>query len=225
MFSGKSTAALAVVRRNNAIGRKTLCITHAIDKRYSADPKLVSHDKESCPAVATDRLVPLLRSPAVSDAECIIVEEAQFFPDLMNFVVAATEIFGKEVICVGLDGDSSRAKFGQLLDLIPLCNSVQKFKALCTRCRDGTEALHTFRKPGQPQTQVNVGGAAEYEPLCRSHFLEAWADADRPAFVSYLRSYLGTLAGSPAELLDLLVGLRGVDEGSDLFLEINQRKH
>jgi thymidine kinase len=172
MFAGKSSAILGVVRRNEIIGRKTLCLTSALDTRYSSEARIVSHNKESYPAVAVSTLMPVICMPEFTASECIVVEEAQFFPDLRDFALAAVEGCGKHVICVGLDGDSERRPFGQLLTLIPFADNVQKFKALCTQCRDGTEAIFTLRKAGAPGDQIAVGGQDTYTPLCRHHYIE-----------------------------------------------------
>ena len=177
MFAGKSSEILGILRRNKIIGRTTLCITAAIDTRYSPDAaRIVSHNLEVFPATSAKELVPLLGSPAFNEAQTIVIEEAQFFPDLREFVIKAVERFGRHVICVGLDGDSNRKPFGQLLDLVPYCDRVTKLRALCTQCADGTEAIFTFREPGEPDTQINVGGSDQYKPLCRRHFLEGEAE-------------------------------------------------
>ena len=179
MFAGKSTEILRIIRRNKIIGRNTLCITSALDKRYSADPKIMSHDQDSCSAIAVHSLKPLFESQALTDAETIIIEEAQFFPDLFDFVLVTVDVLHKHVICVGLDGDSSRRPFGQILDLIPHCDAIHKLKALCKRCSNGTEALFTYRRPDAPTAQINVGMSDQYEPLCRDHYLEMELDKIR----------------------------------------------
>jgi thymidine kinase len=171
MFSGKSTTVMGILRRNRIIQRKTLCITSNLDNRYSLEPKVMSHDSEWHPAMAGTNLTPFLTNRQFMEADCIIVEEAQFFPDLKAFVLYAVETYYKHVICVGLDGDSHRQPFGQLLELIPYCDSVRKLTALCSRCGDGTAAIFTHRLPGAPIQQVAVGGTEHYEPLCRRHFL------------------------------------------------------
>jgi len=171
MFAGKSSVALAILRRNKMIQRRTLVIKSALDNRYSKDAKIVSHNLESFPAIATNSLKDLLDTDDYRAAECILIDEAQFFEGLKSFVLWAVDVDKKHVICVGLDGDSSRGKFGELLDLIPYSDSVQKLKALCRRCGDGTEAIFTWRRPGEPTTQVNVGSQGQYEALCRKHCL------------------------------------------------------
>jgi thymidine kinase len=170
MFAGKSSAILGVVRRNEIIGRRTLCITSALDTRYSDVAAIVSHNKDSYPAMAAQRLLPILETDNFKGAKCIVIEESQFFPDLKEFVLVAVDEHKKEVICVGLDGDSERRPFGQITELIPYADSFKKLTALCQRCGDGTEAIFTFRKPGAAGSQIAVGGADKYEPVCRRHY-------------------------------------------------------
>jgi len=165
MFAGKSTTILGILRRHAFIGRKTMCVTSSLDSRSSS--RIMSHDNESYPAIAVYQLMPLLSSKEFAESAAIIIEEAQFFHDLKEFVLAAIDT--KIVIVVGLDGDSNRRPFGQILDLIPFCDSVQKLTALCTRCGDGTPAIFTSRKIPMA-TQVLVGAADLYEPVCRAHF-------------------------------------------------------
>ena len=173
MFAGKSSAIIGMIRRNNFIGRKMLCITSIIDKRYSDTAKIITHDKDSYPAIAVKALEELRLLSCYHQAECIIIEESQFFPDLRDFVLYSVEVMRKQVICVGLDGDARRKPFGQLLDLIPYADSVEKYRALCSICHDGTKAIFTSRKIIDPAVgQIFVGGADEYEPLCRKHYLE-----------------------------------------------------
>lgn len=215
MFAGKSSAVLGIVRRNKVIHRRTLCVTSALDKRYTEEAQIVSHNKESHPAMAVGQLVPLLEHPEFHAAECIIVEEAQFFTDLTAFVLPAVETHGKHVICVGLDGDSERRPFGQLLDLIPYADSYQKFTALCSRCSDGTPALFTYRKAGAPTTQISVGGQNQYEALCRTHFLQGQFFNAEVA--------LGPQKGDAApKQLNRFLEKYGLREGSDAYAELHR---
>ena len=87
MFAGKSSAIIGILRRNKVIGLKTLCITHTIDKRFSAEAQIVSHNKDTAPALALNKLDGIGCHKAVKEADCIIIEEAQFFQDLKKFVV------------------------------------------------------------------------------------------------------------------------------------------
>ena len=169
MFSGKSTRLLDTIKRNRFVGIKTFCVTSSFDTRWAKEISITTHANESFPAVSTQVLSDIRDNQNYMDATCIIIEEAQFFPDLKEFVLNAVEVDGKRVICAGLDGDSQRRPFGQILDLIPYCNSVTKLNAKCTRCE--CPALFTFRKSAVTE-QVYVAGADEYEALCRGHYLE-----------------------------------------------------
>ena len=179
MFAGKSSTLQSIVRRRTAIGWKVLVLKHSIDTRYTegANTEVVNHDLQRCPALATHTLLDLIDSVAVCESQLVIIEEGQFFDDLVEFVIMAVEQKGKHVVVVGLDGDAHRKPFGKILDLIPLADTVQRLHALCKLCGDGTPARFTCvmnattvaaTAAGKPQ----VGGGDTYMPLCRTHFLQ-----------------------------------------------------
>ena len=168
MFAGKSSYILSIVRRNTALRIPVLVIKPNIDTRYSEHAEIVTHDHARIPC----EVVQLLADAQIARYDVIIVEEAQFFSDLVEFVKEAVDRQGKRVILVGLDGDSNRRPFGHLLECVPMADEIIKLKALCARCRDGTPALFTHRQT--PNTaQVHVGGAEEYTPLCRACYTNA----------------------------------------------------
>jgi thymidine kinase len=177
MFAGKSSAVIARVRRARALGWKTLLLTSALDTRYGnvgnvGDVRdVITHDRDRVSAVGVKGLMTCLGTPEYEEARLIIIEEAQFFVDLVAFVLHAVEKSGKDVVVVGLDGDSDRRPFGSLLELVPLADTVTKLTALCKRCGDGTEALFSAAFAGTAKPQVHVGGEESYEPLCRRHYL------------------------------------------------------
>ena len=181
MFAGKSSALQSIVRRRMAIGWDVLVIKHSIDKRYLPDSEnnnmVVNHDQQKCPAKSCSLLGDCLSWDEYQSAKLIVIEEGQFFTDLVKFVLQAVEKDGKHVVVVGLDGDAHRKPFGQILDLVPLADEVQRIYALCKLCGDGTPARFTSAisvhvaqatSGGKP----NVGAAESYRPLCRKHFLE-----------------------------------------------------
>ena len=69
---------------------------------------------------------------------------------------------------VGLDGCAQQKKFGEILDLIPICTSLTKLTALCSECRDGTPAPFTKKIDGDEQ-QIDVGGSEKYLAVCINH--------------------------------------------------------
>ena len=181
MFAGKSSALQSIVRRNKAIGVDVLVLKHVIDIRYlemtDGNSVVVSHDKQICPALACNKLMDMAASEEILAAKLIIVEEGQFFDDLVTFALFIVEKMGKDLVVVGLDGDAHRKPFGKILDLIPLADTVQRLHALCKLCGDGSVARFTCpvtnesseaTKSGVP----NVGGSGAYVPLCRKHYLK-----------------------------------------------------
>lgn len=170
MWAGKSSYILSKIRRYKAIGWDVYVITNALDHRYG-HYVISNHDSDQFPAVSVRNLLPLREEPQYKNAKLIILEEAQFFRDLVPFVLQAVEEDNKHVLCVGLDGDSERKPFGDILKLIPYCDTLEKITSLCSLCQDGTPALFSYRLV--PSTsQIEVGGDCMYMPLCRKHYLQ-----------------------------------------------------
>jgi len=171
MFAGKSTVAQSTIRRHQAIGWKVCVLTHSLDTRYSETPAIISHDHQELPAIAGATLMPFLTSTDYVLSKLVVIEEAQFFSDLLEFVDMVVDIHKKHCIVVGLDGDSERRPFGDILKLIPKCDSVEKLNALCKVCGDGTEAPFTYSNHTPVSEGVPVVGSQEtYMPLCRDHW-------------------------------------------------------
>ena len=168
MWAGKSSTVLGTLRRYSSIGWKILLLTSELDSRYGTG-MVVSHDHEKYPALAVRSLLSVAKTKVYEDAQLIMIDEAQFFGDLYDFVVNAVDTDGKHVICVGLDGDSDRKPFGDILRLVPHCDSIHKITSFCSECKDGTPALFSFHKTHKVD-QVSVGHTNQYEPLCRKHF-------------------------------------------------------
>jgi len=172
MWAGKSSYIIGKIRRYKAIGWDVLVVANPLDNRYGTHI-VSSHDKEQISALAVAELSSLVLNAQYEKAKLLVIEEAQFYKGLYDFVSTAVERDGKHVVCVGLDGDANRKPFGELLRLIPLCDNVEKIKSLCAECRDGTPALFTHRiTQAQTQEQIQVGAEDTYVPLCRKHFLQ-----------------------------------------------------
>ena len=101
----------------------------------------------------------------------IIIEEAQFFKDLFLFVIDQVELRGKNVIVVGLDGDSDRENFGEIHKLIPLCDDIVKLKAYCSICKDGTLGIFSKRL-SQKKDKILIGSSRDYIAVCRECYLK-----------------------------------------------------
>jgi len=172
MFAGKSSAALARIRRAKVLGWNCCLITSSIDTRYdTSGASINTHDKDCVPAIGVKMLAEVLTLGSFHQSRLVIIEEAQFFSDLYDVVKSMVESYSKDVIVIGLDGCADRKPFGQILNLIPIADTITKLTALCKRCGNGTVALFSALVKGEKAEQVCVGGADKYEPMCRQHYL------------------------------------------------------
>lgn len=169
MFAGKSTELIKRIRKLSVLNKKYISIKPIIDKRYS-EKQIVSHNNDRIFCSCFDTIHEFIKITNINDLNTVFIEEAQFFPDLKDGVLQIVENFNCNVVIVGLDGDSNRNKFGQILDLIPYCDTCTKISALCKRCNDGTPAIFSHRNSNSNK-QIEVG-ASDYEALCRKHYLE-----------------------------------------------------
>ncbi len=175
MFAGKSSAIQSIIRRHQALGWNVFVVTHSMDTRYTIEPAIVNHDKVMMPAHATNSLMTLVNDPEYKGSRLVVIEEAQFFTDLVPFVLQTVDTLGKHVVVVGLDGDAERRPFGHVLDLVPHSDRVTKLTAMCKTCKDGTPAIFTFAARQDAAAAANdgrpcVGADEKYIPLCRKHF-------------------------------------------------------
>jgi thymidine kinase len=165
MFAGKSSRILSLISRYAAIGTPVLVIKHADDTRYFRN-EIATHDGQHAPCIAV-RDLDDLRMEDWSRFKVIILDEAQFFTRLIPFVEWIVDTHGKHLYVVGLDGDSNRRPFGDVLHCIPLADRVERLTAFCHRCANGTPAPFTYRRSGPHDQQVIVGGQDRYMALCR----------------------------------------------------------
>ncbi len=192
MFSGKTSKLVEIYKQCIVCNIPVAVINHSIDKRYD-DTLLSTHDKVMIPCIQTNKLrdiwyydeglqgsekngniidnqVVLHRlddSAKLINADVIIINEGQFFEDLLPSVQHMLQ-HNKKIYVGGLDGDFERKKFGQILDLIPLCDKVTKMTSLCGLCKNGTAGI--FSKRITNEKEQTVVGSDNYIPVCRSCF-------------------------------------------------------
>jgi thymidine kinase len=184
MFSSKTTRLVEIYKQCKFCNISVAVINHSIDNRYD-DELLSTHDKIKIPCIKTERLfdiwtdeidmednvscIPRINEKfKVATSDVILINEGQFFPDLEDFVKQLL-INNKKVYVCGLDGDFERKKFGQMLDLIPLCDKVYKLTSLCSLCKTGTKGIFSMRlTSNKEQTLV---GSDNYIPVCRTCYV------------------------------------------------------
>ena len=167
MFSGKSTELIRRVSRYEAIGKQILLINHENDTRTTNF--IQTHSRQVKRALKTNSLMPLLEHEHFLDADVIGIDEAQFFEALLDFINIA-EFHNKIFIIAGLDGDFRRKPIGQILSVIPLCDTVDKLTSLDMMDRDGSAGIFT-KRIGDSESQILIGAEQEYMSVNRRNYL------------------------------------------------------
>ena len=167
MFSGKTSKLLELHKQCTYCNIPVAVINHSSDNRYSSSSMLSSHDKIMIPCIQSTKLVDIWTTTVLKNADVILINEGQFFDDLYECVSDMLNK-NKSVYISGLDGDFERKRFGQMLDLIPLCDKVTKLTSLCSMCKNGQPGI--FSKRISSETQQTLIGSDNYIPVCRACF-------------------------------------------------------
>lgn len=170
MFAQKTTELVRYIRRYRSIGHSVLVVNHSLDDRYGGGG-VVTHDEKRESGVMASYLAELDEAVRSGTYQVVVVDEAQFFPDLFDHITRWADECTVQIVVAGLDGTFARDPFGDLLRLVPHAEEVIRLSALCVHCRDGSKAIYSRRKK-TIDTVTMIGGGDMYEAVCRKHYLE-----------------------------------------------------
>ncbi len=199
MFSGKTSKLLEIYKQCNFCNIPVCVINHSDDDRYH-ETLMSTHDKDMIPCIQTNSISRLWNHDNLEQtydsicdkhmqlrtAEVILINEAQFFDDLYESVVSMLNS-NKKVYISGLDGDFERKKFGQILDLIPLCDKITKLKSLCSLCKNGTNGIFSLRL--SKERQQTLIGSNNYIPVCRSCYDSTYVQEDENEVIEEIQMF------------------------------------
>jgi thymidine kinase len=183
MFSGKTTRIMDIYKKYSFCDINTMVINYEKDNRYS-DEFLSSHDKIMIPcikALTLTELVNLTDSSADAtnslgrsvsgkyateflESKAILINEGQFFADIVEWVRIAVEKYHKNVYICGLNSDFKRNKFGNWLELESISDNVVMLHSFCSHCK---------KRPGifshrlSNESELEIIGSDCYIPVCR----------------------------------------------------------
>jgi len=185
MFSSKSTWLNCEITKLADIGFTCLKIIHADDDRPNVTCNSISGSTHSSSFKSLSPAIHILKIKTLTEVnplnyDVIGIDEAQFFPNLYEYINDWVENKGIHVRVVGLDGDFKKEKFGQILDIIPLCDEVVKLNAICKLCLDELSQMNYkgnimsitapfTKRIGSNLEQKEIGGYDKYIPVCRYH--------------------------------------------------------
>jgi len=183
MFSGKTTRIMEIYKKYTFCDIKTMVINYEKDTRYS-DDMLSSHDQIMIPcikALTLQDVVNIADASAIStpclaasvtgkhaieflEAKAILINEGQFFADIVEWVKLAVEKYHKNVYICGLNSDFKRQKFGNWLDLEAISDNVVMLHSFCSKCKR-RPAIFSHRL--SKEQELEVIGSDCYIPVCR----------------------------------------------------------
>lgn len=170
MFSGKTTALINEINNLKILKKNIIVINSKNDTRVEND-YIQTHDNIKYKAVKLEDLktTDTIYKSIIEEYDIVCIDEAQFFNNLVPYVENLL-LNGKYVIVSGLNGDYNQKKFGNIIDLLPLCNKIVKLSALCQVCNDGSPADFTKRKlDACCKDQILIGDNNLYTAVCRNH--------------------------------------------------------
>lgn len=175
MYSGKTSKLIERYVDYTKRGTNVMAINYSKDTRYTSEPFMVSHDKTRVPCILVSRLSEAFSQDDIDkdrfsrfmESSVILINECQFFPDIVEWVKMAVNIYNKRVYICGLNGDFTRRPFGNWMDLISFCDSVTKLNSNCGTCKTNNSAIFSHRISNKKE-QIIIGN--DYIPLCRPCF-------------------------------------------------------
>ena len=171
MFSGKSTELL---RRLVILGEasfKVAFVNSIVDTRSKISHNKVFVNDNNLPfeAYKTEALFTIQKE--LMEYDVIGIDEAQFFTELFKFCVDMCEKYSKKIIISGLSSDFRRQKFGQIMELVPVCDTIVKLSSFCKTCSNVglfVPALFSKRIDKANNNSISIGAEDAYTPVCRN---------------------------------------------------------
>ena len=171
MFSGKTTYLLNRLNQYSSIDLKCLYINSLKDSReeedYSTHNPVIGKIGNISSIKVDD-----MSSVDVTNFDVIGIDEYGLFNNHNNLLQEWVERLNKKIIVCGLSGDYKRRKFGYIIDLIPICDSVKVLTSFCQGCKDNSfinKAL--FSKRISEDENIVCVGKDNYIPVCRHCYL------------------------------------------------------
>ncbi len=185
MNAGKSTILLQASHNYRERGMHTFLLTARLDDRVAAG-QIGSRIGLQAPAFAfetdTDMKALISAEQANRPLDCVMIDEAQFLSDAQVWQLAdVVDQLRVPVMCYGLRTDFQGNMFPGSARLLAIADVIREIRTIC-HC--GSKAIMVVRQDGSGNVisegaQIEIGGNERYISLCRKHWCEAMATADR----------------------------------------------
>ena len=185
MFAGKTTTLINAVTKLQKEKKNVLVVKHISHTRDGSKIKKhngieeVEEKGEQQTCYIDCLMISALEEidNRVKEFDYIIIDEAQFMPNLCLWIVDKLDKTHISFIIAGLDSDYKRESFVEILQLIPHSDKITRLSSLCSFCmktKTYTKAIYTHRTHNNIFTQQLLveGKDVSYFPVCRSHYNE-----------------------------------------------------
>lgn len=191
MYAGKTSLAIGLANQRSFLGEKIVYINHDSDNRETAggiEGVFTSHNASNrflCDMVRTAK-VARLNEVDVKDADLIIIDEGQLFPDLAESVIGWADNLHKNVEVYCLDATFEQKLFDNVAKLLAQADSYTKVTGQCLFCiKSLREKGYRGKVPSFPTAfsmlapgvdldasrdgQIHIGGEELFVATCRRH--------------------------------------------------------
>lgn len=166
MFSGKTKTLIRVINDYRLANKSVLVFKPKVDTRYSQN-ELISHDKDSIPAVEISAPKEII--DYVLSVDVIAIDEIQFFDESVIKVIELIAEKSKTCIVSGLDLDYKARPFGSMPSILAIADEIIKLNSICTFCSGHARFSHRISTESEV---VVLGEKDKYVPLCRDCYGE-----------------------------------------------------
>jgi len=158
-------------------GYNCLLIKYKKDDRTSKAEECVSKSGARFKAIKVnkDELFEMANNPghrhyaALASAECVGIDEVQFFNRVVEFVTVMLISRRKSVYMAGLDTDFLNKPWPYLAGMIAVCTVAEKLPGVCKQCKS-MNGCTTARIGIETDTEI-IGGHDKYKTLCLPCFV------------------------------------------------------
>jgi len=168
MYSGKSSKLFEYYYKYR-LKYNCLLLSHEKDVRYGKNV-IATHNKFTEKSKSVVNLFDALELEEYNNCNVILIDEAQFFGDLYEFVKQAINQHNKILIVSGLNSDYKKNSIGQVNQLIMEADDIHFKKAICHYCPSPVDAIFSLRINTISKKQILIGEKDSYVPVCRYHY-------------------------------------------------------